>query len=151
MLMPLRKSSTHWKWILSTVSSCSVEMSWNWVPDSERWSATAGWVEITRNTHSQISVFKKSESLQFLLLMATVEQDPLSCCTLEVFPSSVFSSFLVLSNQHDVCFWKVTGDTGTNVCVYADCVYTELVTDVWAAVGLTVTDEEATLWAGSNN
>lgn len=42
--MPLRKSSTRWKWILSGVSKCFVRKCSNWVLDSRQWSAMAGWV-----------------------------------------------------------------------------------------------------------
>lgn len=154
MKMPLRKSSTHWRWTLSTVSSCSVVMSWNWVLDSEQWSAMAGWVtSYTVRLISWVTVTSKDVSSRFytkkrtdsvLFGTNTFRVKVLSC---NVFPVVFTEGFLSTAKSAWCLFLKghrwnrlhhVYVLVWLSVCI-------ELMTDISAAVMLTTTDEEASL------
>ena len=113
--MPSRKSSTQWKWILSAVSSCFVERSWNWVLDSGQSSATAGWVDFISDTVQIASsqIIQNTDPLEQCILSPTDEYfistegiGPLPC---HVPPSCFYSSpeqtnLTPASREFFVCF-----------------------------------------------
>lgn len=142
--MPLRKSSTRLKWILSVVSSCFVETSWSWVLDSGQWSAMAGWVDSTQFSQHLLSYFRilihwflhkklnrphyvVKKVKRWLNVAAIVQYGGVESSKLLHFGGfsllCLQSASLVPLNQHD-CFSKVTGGTNCTmrVCL-CECLY----------------------------